>query len=248
MDQQQRRLDPRVAQVREELAQLRGGEHALVDDRASRQRREVGVELTFEFTTGALASHEGLAVEFDAGRPARIGDEQLFERRHRRPGRLTETVGIDGKVAPAEHAEPDVVHGHLDRRHRLLARAGIGRQERRTGRVRADRRKLEVDDGAQERIGDLDQDPGAVTGVGLGTGRSSVLHVGQRLESGHHQLVGAHALQVRDERHTARVVFVPGVVEPDRARGLLHHHIRVSRSCTVPWCSRSSLTGGSDRR
>jgi hypothetical protein len=114
--------------------------------------------------------------------------------------------------------------------------------------VGAGARELEVDDGAQERVGHLDQDAGAVAGVGLGAGGAAVLHVGEREQAGEHQLVGAHALQVGDERDATGVVLVPGVVQADRAGRLLHHHIRVSRSCTAPCRTRSTMTEGSDRR
>jgi hypothetical protein len=56
--------------------------------------------------------------------PSGSDDEQLLERRHRRPGRGAEAVGLDRQVAPAEHGQADVVDGRLDRRHRLLA--GLG--------------------------------------------------------------------------------------------------------------------------
>ncbi len=46
--QQERRLDPRIGEVGEELAELRRRQHALVDDRSGRQRREVRVELVDE--------------------------------------------------------------------------------------------------------------------------------------------------------------------------------------------------------
>ena len=54
--------EPLVGQVGEERLELPGGEHALVDDRAGRQRREVDLGLVL----GALAQAEGDPVELDA--------------------------------------------------------------------------------------------------------------------------------------------------------------------------------------
>ena len=43
-------------------------------------------------------------------------------------------------------------------------------------------RQVEVDDLAQERVGDLEQDAGAVAGVDLGAGGAAVVEVAQRGE------------------------------------------------------------------
>ena len=68
----------------------------------------------------------------------------------------------------------------------------VGGQEGHADGVGAGRRQLDAtlaDDVAQEAVGDLDEDAGAVAGVGLGAGRAAVLEVGQRDEAGAHQLV-----------------------------------------------------------
>ena len=59
----------------------------------------------------------------------------------------------------------------------------------------------------------LDQDAGTVTGVGLGAGGATVLHVAQRTESERHDLTADAAADVRDERHATGVVFETRVVE-----------------------------------
>jgi hypothetical protein len=72
--------------------------------------------------------------------------------------------------------------------------------------------------GAQEAVGDLDQDAGAVAGVGLSAGGATVRQVRQRDQAGSHQLVAAHTLDVGDEGDPARVVLESRVVETIRAR------------------------------
>ena len=57
-----------IAQVGEELAELRRGEHALVDQRAARQRREVDRLVARDLVLAALAGDEQLAVQLDARR------------------------------------------------------------------------------------------------------------------------------------------------------------------------------------
>ena len=67
------------------LVQLAGGEHALVDEGAGGQRREVDVGLAL----GALAQAERQPLEGHAGRSGRPrrGDEELAEGRHHASGR-----------------------------------------------------------------------------------------------------------------------------------------------------------------
>ena len=75
------------------------------------------------------------------------------------------------------------------------------------------RGQLEVDDGAQERVGDLEQDAGAVAGVDLGAGGAAVVEVAQRGERLGHDVVAGLAGQGRHEGDAAGVVLVAGVVE-----------------------------------
>jgi len=92
-------------------------------------------------------------------------------------------LGISGEVA---HADPvSAARGELDA---------------------CDRRP-------QERIGDLQQDPGAVAGAGVRAFGAAVLEVFERVESLLYDCVARFAPQLRDERDTAGVVLVSRVVE-----------------------------------
>ena len=76
VDEGQLGLEGPVREVGEERLELRGGEHALVDEGARRQRGEVDVELEL----GPLAQAEREPVELDPrGRAAGRGDEELPE-------------------------------------------------------------------------------------------------------------------------------------------------------------------------
>ena len=136
--QRQARLEGGVAQVGEELAQLLGGEHALVDDGAGRQRGEVDA---VDGVLDPLAQHEGAPLErhgVDAG-PGR-GHEQLLDERHGARGDLAEVVGLGRHRAPAEHRQP-LLGGRV-----LHDRAGLAARRRRRsagrrGRPRSRRRR-----------------------------------------------------------------------------------------------------------
>ena len=225
--QQQRRLDARVGEIGEELAQLGSGEHPLVDDRARRQRREVGVQLAGELAAAALAGDERLAVEVDPGGRGvavalGVDDEQLLEQGHRGTGGLAQAAGVDRERTPAEGAQPGVLDGAFDQRLRLVAGHVVGRQEGDPGGVCACRRELEVDHGPVQRVRHLDQDARTVAGVRFGARRTTMLEVRQRAQAGGDELVARHPVEVGDERDAARVVLETRVVEAVTARRLFH--------------------------
>ncbi len=88
------------------------------------------------------------------------------------------------------------------------------RQEAHADAVPAERRQLEVHGVAQERVGELRQDPGAVAGVRVCPGGATVLHVGEHGERAGDRLVTLRAVEPRDEADAARVVLEGRVVEP----------------------------------
>jgi len=207
----QRRGDALVDQVGEDVVELVGGQHALVGQRAARQRREVDVGLAL----GALAEAERQPLQRHAAQPrAGAGHEELAERRHDRLGGLAEAVGYDGHLAPAEHAETLFGRDLLDPGLGLGDRLGAAGQERGAHGVEVVSRQVEVDHGAQERVGDLHQDPGAVTRVGLGPRCATVFEVAQRGQRLGNDVVAGHTGQGRHEGHTTRVVLVAAVVQP----------------------------------
>ena len=70
-----------------------------------------------------------------------------------------------------------------------------------------------VDLAAEERVRDLDEDPGAVARVRVGAGRAAVLEVRERDERPLDRLVARHPVQARDEGDAAGVVLERGVVQ-----------------------------------
>ena len=151
MHQRERRLHPLVGQVGEELAELGGREHPLVDEGARRERREVdraaqlGVgrtELPVDhLVLAALAHHEQLAVEVDARRSAGICDEHVAELRDHAPGRRPDHRVVDGHVAPPHDPEALLRHDLLDAVDGLLGVGGVEREEGEAHAVRARRRE-----------------------------------------------------------------------------------------------------------
>ena len=231
VDHGQRRGHPLVDQVGVEVVELLGGEHALVDQGARRERREVRVGLVLD----PLAQAVGLPLQGHAADPgAGTRDEELGEGRHHAAGGRAEHVGLGRDVAPAQDREVLLGGELLDATAGLGDRVGVAGQERGADGVRPVVGQVEVDDGAQERVGHLQQDPGAVTGVGLGAGGAAVVEVAQRGAGLGHDVVAGLARQRRDEGDTAGVVLVARVVEALGGWERVRHGILPSSSDRCP--------------
>src|SRR4029077_19145594 len=84
---------------------------------------------------------------------------------------------------------------------------------------------------AEEPIGRLNQDAGAVTRIGFAAARPAVLGVEEKLAPALDHGVRSHPLDVDDEPDAARVVFVAGVIQ---ALGLRRRRMnRMSHSCVL---------------
>jgi hypothetical protein len=226
--QRDRAGDPLVDQVGEERRKLVGGQHALVDERAGGQRREVRGDAALAGLPFGLLAHAvrdpvqvdagqtpagagGAVARRRAGEPA-AGEEDLADPGHGLHGSAAQAVGVDRNVAPAEDLGA-LDHGVLlQHPHGPVGAVAVG-QEHQPGRVLAGRRQREVDHGPEELVWDLEHDPGAVTGVGLGAARAPVVQPHERRQALGHHTMAAAAVQVRHERHAARVMLVRRVVE-----------------------------------
>jgi hypothetical protein len=215
VDERQRRLDPRVLQVGEVAEQLRRREHALVDDRPARGARD------HEVRPGGQLRHaadhvepalEGLLV----GRElvARAHD-QLLDVRREVVGGDADVVLVHRDVAPAEDGLALLGHRRLEQLLELGAARLLTRPDAHEDPVLAGRRQLGALR-AQELVGHLEQDPGAVARVRVSTGGSAVIEVLQRDDRPLDGLVGGLTVQARYEGDSAGVVFEVGVIKPNR--------------------------------
>ena len=212
----------RVRQVRIELRHLRGDHHALVDQRAAREARRVGVRgvvrrLAPQLVLRALARDQQLALKRIARQPAlRLGREHLPERGHRGPRRRPHRLRIRRHLAPAQRAqaffEQDPLHPRLRIRQFLAAR----RQEQETHAVLARLRQRKAQPLGlfpEKAVGNLDQQTRAVARVRIRPRRPAVQQVHQHLDALFDDPVLRPPVEVQDETHPARVVFVPRVVQ-----------------------------------
>ena len=146
--------------------------------------------------------------------PGGAGDEHLAERRHGVAGQCAERRLVGGHVAPAQHLEALGLGDLLDGFARRGGVLGRLRQERDAGGVAARLGQVELDDGAQELVGDLQQDACAVAGVRFGALGTAVLQVDQGRDGLVDDVAAAAAVHVRDHGNATRVMLERGVVQP----------------------------------
>ena len=227
MHHAERAFQPVVLKVEVERLELRGSQHALVDERLPGKAWEIdgfatgavlAGALGAQLVLGSLADHVGLALQVHARGSA---DEHLAEGRHGVAGQRAQRGVVGGHVAPAEHFEALCLDDLLDG---LAGGGGVAcglRQEGDAGGVGTLGGQLEVDDGTQEGVGNLQQDARAVTAVRLGACGTTVFEVQQGGNRLVHDVAAAPPMDVHHHGDATRIVFVGGVVQPD-APGHLH--------------------------
>ena len=134
--------------------------------------------------------------------------------RLRRPGAVAHEAVVGWHVAPAEKPLSLFVDDAADNLFDRSAIAPIVRQEDQAGAIRTGRRQRERDDSAEKGVGRLDQNAGAITGVGLAAARPSVFQVDEDLQRLSDDVVRPLTFDVHDEAHTTGVVFGAGLIQP----------------------------------
>ena len=158
-------------------------------------------------------------------------------------GRVADVLLVDRDVAPAEDALALDADVHLEQLLDLLAARRVVGQEALRHAVGAQRREVEVDDRAQERVGHADEDPGAVARADVGALGAAVLEIVERHQRAVDDLVRRPVVQPRHHRHATGIVLEPRVVE---AVGLWR--LVAQGHKTLPWSAARGARGRSGKR
>ncbi len=231
--QRERRLHVRIGQIGKRRRDLIGRQHAFVNQRVGGEADDVKAAALGEgepiggvfdlLANDIQRAFETLTrVRFALGRrPPAVLDEQLLDDRFGHAGRRAKARVVARNHAPAEHGVPFSTHRLFDQLPQLFAGGPIDRQKYQAGAIVTCRRQCESSRGsrlAQEPIRHLNQDAGAVTGVGLAAAGAAVQQVEQDLQALLDDAVRTPALDIDHEADTARVVFVARIVETGRTR------------------------------
>ena len=213
------RLVALVAEVGEELADLRGVEEALVDDGAVRERADVE---TVDARVGAAAlgdllREEELLLELGVRDVVEAGDESLRDDRDGLGGLAAQDGNVDRHLAPGNEGETLF----LDRLDDDLAGVGLGQLVAAREEDHADAEVLVggggllflLEVGAENLVRQLREHAGAVAGDGV---RIDGAAMGQRFQGGQgagKHVVAAFARDAGDHADATGVMFKLGIIE-----------------------------------
>ena len=133
MEDRERNLERRVAQVRVEGVELIGRAERLVGDGAKRERRDVRAADALGPSAGAIGTRLGL-VRAEAERP---NEHELLDPWHRRDRRVAERVAVDGHLPPPGEPDPLGLARGFDARRELHRPEGRPSRARTRGPARA---------------------------------------------------------------------------------------------------------------
>ena len=226
MHQRHRRGQPLVRQVGVVGLHLVGQEHALVDERAARQRHGVVADVAalvgvVDGVRDDLADQVELALEIVLARNRlRPADEDLPMHGLGRPHHVGQLGVGDRHRAPAQKFQALLADQPLPDALAVRAQPLVLRHEDMADRVVAGLRQLDVELGAfldQEVVRDLDEDARAVAGDRVRTHGTAMLEVLEDVERVLDDAMRLATLQVGDEADAARVMLAQRI---EQAAGL----------------------------
>ncbi len=233
MDQRQGRVHRRIFQVGEVMLQLRGVEHALVNQCLAGQARQVEHPALFQARLPSSLLHAladdvqpALERQFIAWKTALPTNENLPHRRLAPFGSGAD-VGVIGRhVPPAQDGlsllADDLLEGllHSPALHR------VGGQEDQTRTIGSGTGKANpqlIAFPLQEAMGHLQENAGPVSGVLLAAARAAMLQVYQDLDRFADNVVRPAGFQIDDKADAAGIVFVLRVIQTLPGRNRLRH-------------------------
>ena len=174
--------------------------------------REIG-----ERVLGLLADDEKLALErvlivaiFAAA------DDRLADHRHLVEHRLAEAGGVDRHVAPADQRLAFLGDEFLEGGDGEIARLVVARQEAHRDAIVAGLGQGEAGarrPSAQQAIGNLDEDAGAIAEQRIGTDRAAMIEREEDFEAALDDRIGLFTTNVRNEADPAGIMLVAAVVQ-----------------------------------
>ena len=222
-----------VVEVEEEAAHLGGEQHALVDHRARAHGAHVedaaveGARGLGRLLDGAAAHVEGALEVVAGGHGVRAADEGLPDGGHGVAGGLAKVVGVHGDLAPEQQRQAGggaaVLEGAAGGGHAELV---LGQEEHGHAVVAlvGEQAPLLLGLLAEEPVGHLQKDAGAVAGGALEAHAAAVLEVDEDRQGVVDHLVAAPALDVGEGADAAGVVLELGAPEGGAGLRLGHAH------------------------
>ncbi len=236
-------------EVREHRRDLRGCEHALVDQRARREADDIEelaldrvervdglLDALLDHVQRALEGRSAAAADSGPSAAVDLADENLLEGRLDFARTRAERRVVGRHRAPSEQRLPllgndagdDVLDGG--------ALGGIARQKDQAGAVVAGGREGEAEfglPGTEEAVRHLDEDAGAVARIGLRPAGAAVFEVAQQAQALLDDVVRLASAEVDHKADAAGVLLVLRVVKSLRLRQFTVVHTEPSLADTA---------------
>ncbi len=221
----ERRDEALVAQVGEEIVELLGEKHPLVDQTPAGERADVeigDVRVEHRFFDPA-ADQEQLAFERGVVRIAPVFDQHLLDLRPGGIRLLADHRGIHRHLAPAVDAVAEVEDRRLDEGAAGFLRRQVGLRQEHGAEAELALSRLEAGAPhviAEEVLRNLHVDAGAVAGLAVGVHRPAVPEGLERLQAGFDHAAVRLGVERGDQADTTGVVLVLRAVHPLRGEPL----------------------------
>ena len=208
----QRRLHALINQVREKLRELWSGQHALINERACRQRREICLLFLRKFVLNALACNKQQTVKRNSRLTIFRTDKHQREIRHHTTSAFAQACRIHRYFTPTENFKRFFANDVFDSCYCKRPVANVGWQERHSNAVLPFCWQRKTCNSRKKLVRNLNEHTSTVAGFDFCTGCSAVLHSTQRTNPHRHNVVRLSTLHVNDKRHATGVVFKAWVV------------------------------------
>ncbi|OPZ67872.1 MAG: hypothetical protein BWY83_02484 [bacterium ADurb.Bin478] len=176
--------------------------------------RQIGDAL-FDHTTDDIE----LALELAQRHPPGC-EKKLLYAGLRGFGQIAEMPVLGRHSAPSQHLSALLFSHLLDDAPALVCSGGMLRQKRHADGIVPGLRQIECGDlRAEQLIGDLQHEPGAVAGAGVAAHRAAVLQIDQRLQGQLHDLVTGDAVQPGEKTDSATVMFKSRIIQSVHGTG-----------------------------
>ena len=200
-----------VQQIGIEAGQLLGQEHALVDDRAARQRADVEIRdvLGQHALLDAAAQQIEVGLEPLLRAAQRVGHHDLLDLGPRGVGLLADNGDVHRHLAPAIDGVAEIEDLGLDDAAAafLGAQIGLGQEDHAQAQAAGHRLVAGVADMVLEEVlRQLDVDAGAVAGLAVGVHRAAMEQHLQRLDAGDDDVAARLAVKRCHQTDAAGVV------------------------------------------
>lgn len=208
-------LEARVAQVLVEARKIFRHHQALEGDDLAGERADVEVLFTLQRLLGMTTRHEQIDIEGDVGALVGGADEDLTDARQAVAGHRAAHAVIYRHVAPAQHLEIARDQRRLEGVTRGLFTRVIVGQEKRTDGIAGAKFQPEgfSSDLAHEAVRHLEQQATAIAGLAVSGNPATVGHAGQGFNGGLQQFVARLPFHMGDQTEAAVVAELSRMVE-----------------------------------